>query len=107
MGLNLLKTTATLTNGQTYQPNGLLSSYWSLTLPVGTCTISAPVAVSAGDIIAVRFTVPVTGIVTVTFGPEYQLNGYNTQTHYGGGYSITYGWFCEGGAYQLIWQGAT
>lgn len=57
MGLQLIRTTATLSNGSTYNPPGLLSGAFDLTLQ-GSGTIGAPTMMGDGTFWWIRVNFP-------------------------------------------------
>lgn len=103
--INLGRATANVAGGTTYTPSFLLTSFHVLTLGTGNITIAAATGVNPGDIVAIKVIYPMVGSTLLTYAPEYLLSGYNVQQHTGGGAQITYGFFYEGGGFQLIWQG--
>lgn len=106
MGLGLIRTTATLTNGQTYAPNALLSDFFVLTMPTGLVNIAPATNVGVGQIIAIKVIYPPSGACRVIWDDAYQsLGSYKDQTWSGG--TNTFGLFYEGNAYQSVWVGNT
>lgn len=85
MGLiNLTRTSATVANGGSYQPNCLLSGAFALTLQ-GSATILPPVAIGDGSIIAIRLNFAANPAAVVTFDPAYLMGGEQVLTGNTGG----------------------